>query len=168
MKSSITALLLALSLLGVSALAAEKPAGKTVTPGVIAANAADFVAKLPAKVFVLITTKDAKEEMMRSLQSLGPTPNTEFFVLPAEATRPKPTRQAAPEYPSGAGQGQALIMALISPTGEITAVHCLAGSQPDFALSAVQAVAKWRFKPGKLKDAAVPVLFTQHVAFNIN
>lgn len=167
MKAPFSTLLLTIALIGGSALAAEKPQGKPTTTSAIAASTTDFIAKLPAKVFVLITTKDAKEKMMRSLQSLGPTPNTEFFVLPAEATRPTPTRQVSPEFPRGAGQGQALIMALISPTGEITAVHCLAANQPAFAVSAAQAVAKWKFKPGTLKNAAVPVLFTQLIEFNI-
>ena len=150
------------------ALAAAKSADKTASASsVIASNAADFVARLPAKVFILGSTKEANETTAQGIESLGPTPNTEFLILPAQATRPTPTRQDPPDYPRDAGPGQALIMALISPTGEVTAVHCLAASHPDFARSAAQAAAKWKFKPGKVKDAAVPVLFTQLMEFNI-
>lgn len=58
-------------------------------------------------------------------------------------------------------------MGLIAPTGEVTAVYSLAASHPAFATSAAKAVAQWRFKPAKLKDTAVPVVFVQLIEFNI-
>ncbi|MDI1249853.1 MAG: energy transducer TonB [Lacunisphaera sp.] len=164
-KLFVTALLAQLALTG-PARCDSKPEKAVAAQNVIAQNAADFVAKLPPTVFVLVSSKNEKEEKMKELGLLGPTPNTEFFVLPPEAVKPKITRQGPPDYPRGAGPGKARIMALISASGEVTAVCCLAASQPVFAGSAARSVAGWKFQPAKLKDAPVPVLFTQLIEFN--
>jgi outer membrane biosynthesis protein TonB len=156
-----------LFILGYTVAASKSAEPAANASSVIVSNAADFVAKLPARVFVLVPNKTADEATTRGIESLGPTPNTEFFVLPKESTRPKAIRQGPPVYPREAGQGKVLIMALIAPTGEVTAVYALAASHPAFATSAAKAVAQWKFKPAKLKDTAVPVIFVQLIEFNM-
>jgi len=156
-----------LSILG-CALADAKPEGPPAhASGVVVPNVADFVARLPARVFVLVSNKTADEATTRGIESLGPTPNTEFFILPKESSRPTPIRQGAPVYPREAGQGKALIMGLIDPTGKVSAVYSLAASHPAFGINAAKAVSQWKFKPAKLKDTAVSVVFVQLIEFNM-
>lgn len=168
MRKLIAVLILSqISILGFAVAASKSTAPSDHGSGVIVSNAADFVAKLPARVFVLVSSKAADEATTRGIESLGPTPNTEFFILPKESSKPTPVRQGAPDYPRESGQGKALIMGLISPTGEITAVYPLAASHPAFGTSAAKAVSQWKFKPAKLKDTAVAVVFVQLIEFNI-
>jgi hypothetical protein len=86
-------------------------------------DAAGFVAKLPPKVFLLVTREHDRETLSIAIRALGATPGTEFFVLPKEATRPRATRQEPPIFPGSKSPGQAWIMALIDSSGRVTAAH---------------------------------------------
>ena len=149
-----------------AAVFAESGNKPAVPTSVIAPNAADFAARLPAKVYIMIGTADANEATARGIEGLGRTPGTEFLLLPKDAIPPKAVRQSAPEYPRYAGQGQARVLGLISTSGEVVAVYCLSATHPAFGSAAAEAVGHWKYKPAKLNGTAIPVIFTQLMEFS--
>ncbi len=165
MKNHLIRLALGVALLSAPALLAADTANPLAPASEIAATPAEFVAKLPPKVFVYIAHQSAHEPTGRGIVSLGPTPHTEFFNLPLEASAPTGVRRNPPVFPRELPSGSARIMALIAPSGAVTAVYCLEATHPDIGSHAARAVAKWRFRPAKLAKEAVPVVFTQLIEF---
>jgi TonB family protein len=78
-------------------------------------------------------------------------------------------KQPAPEYPyslrlSG-NKGEVMVDFIIDPQGDVVKANVTKSSHPDFEAPAVEAVLKWKFKPG-MKDGhpvfvhmAVPIYF---------
>jgi hypothetical protein len=164
MKNSFTRLAVGVALLSAPALMAAD-ANALAPASEIAATAAEFVTKLPPKVFVYISHQSAHEATGRGIASLGPTPHTEFFNLPLEASAPTGVRRNPPVFPRELPSGSARIMALIAPSGAVTAVYCLETTHLEIGDHAARAVAKWRFRPAKIAKDAVPVVFTQLIEF---
>jgi hypothetical protein len=164
MKNSLIRLAVGVAMLSAPALMAEE-ASVLAPASEIAATAAEFAAKLPPKVFVYISHQSEHAATGRGIESLGATPNTEFFNLPLEASAPSGVRRNPPVFPRELASGSARIMALIAPSGAVTAVYCLETTHPEIGSHAARAVAKWRFRPAKLAKEAVPVVFTQLIEF---
>jgi len=162
MKPIPTWLVASLTALLAPALAAAAETDNAFAPATeIAATPAEFAAKLPAKVFVYVAHQSEHEATGRAIESLGTTANTEFYNLPLEASAPVGVRRDPPTFPREITSGSARIMALISPSGAVTAVYCLEATHPEVGSRAARAVSKWRYRPSKLNKAAVPVVFTQ-------
>jgi TonB family protein len=78
-------------------------------------------------------------------------------IVPADRVDriPVVTSQAAPEYPyslrlSG-NKGEVVVDFIVDPNGDVVRADVSQSSHPDFEAPAVEAVLKWKFKPG-LKD----------------
>jgi TonB family protein len=86
--------------------------------------------------------------------------------------RPKVVSQAAPEFPfelaRSGYRGEVLVDFIVDKEGNVVRAGVLKSTHPDFEAPAVEAVLKWKFKPG-IKDGhpvyvhmAVPVVFESH------
>ena len=164
MKNPLIRLIVGAAIIAAPALmAAEADALAPTTE--IAATAAEFVAKLPPKVFVYASDQAAHAAVGRGIESLGPTPGTEFFILPVEAKAPVGSRRDAPLFLRETASGSTWILALIAPSGAVTAVYCLEATHPDLGAQAARAIAKWKYRPARVDKNAVPVIFAQRVDY---
>jgi protein TonB len=83
---------------------------------------------------------------------------------------PVPKYQARPQYPfemRRAGiAGEVLVDFLVDTNGDVQNAYAVRSSQREFEASAVQAVSKWKFKPGRkggrdvITHMQVPIVFT--------
>jgi periplasmic protein TonB len=84
--------------------------------------------------------------------------------------QPQPRFQARPQYPfemRRAGiAGEVVVEFLVDTNGDVQDAHAVRSSQREFESAAVQAVSKWKFKPGRkggrevLTRMQVPIVFT--------
>lgn len=65
-------------------------------------------------------------------------------------------------------QGIVVLEAIIDRNGQVTDVRVLKGLPMGLSESAMEAVRKWRFKPGNLNGRPVPVIFNLTVNFRFN
>lgn len=86
--------------------------------------------------------------------------------------QPVPRVQQAPNYPfemRRAGiSGQVTLEFIVSSSGDVIAVQVVNSSQREFELPAMQAVQKWKFKPGRKGGRAVNTRVQQILTFNLN
>jgi len=84
---------------------------------------------------------------------------------------PSPRLQAKPVYPfemRRAGiTGQVTVGFIVDSQGNVREAYALKSSHREFEQAAVQAVAKWRFKPGKKGGRAVNTRMAVPIVFNI-
>lgn len=77
-----------------------------------------------------------------------------------------------PVYPyemSRAGvTGNVTVEFIINTSGDVTQAQVIRSSHREFEASAVQAVLKWKFKPGKKGGRVVNVRASQTIEFNLN
>ena len=67
---------------------------------------------------------------------------------------PKPLKRVAPEYPQSlrreGKQGYAIVVFVVDKKGQVPIAEVEFASHPEFASSALAAVSKWRFEPGRV------------------
>lgn len=68
--------------------------------------------------------------------------------------------------PVANAQGTVLLVAVIDPAGTPINMQVRRGLTPDLNVLAIQAVEKWRFRPGRKGGKAVPVVATLEVRFH--
>lgn len=85
---------------------------------------------------------------------------------------PVPTVQVRPQYPfemRRAGiSGQAVVDFIVDTTGVVRNAYAASSTQREFEAAAVQAVAKWRFRPGKKGGRAVNTHMQVPIVFTLN
>lgn len=64
--------------------------------------------------------------------------------------------------------GQVTVEFIVDSNGNVVAVQVINSSQREFELPAVQAVQKWKFKPGRKGGRAVNTRVQQVITFNLN
>jgi len=64
--------------------------------------------------------------------------------------------------------GQVTVEFIVDSNGNVVAVQVVNSSQREFELPAVQAVQKWKFKPGRKGGRAVNTRVQQVITFNLN
>ena len=80
--------------------------------------------------------------------------------------------QARPQYPyamrrSGIS-GWAVIDFIVDTNGDVQNAFAIRSSNREFEAAAVQAVSKWRFKPGQKDGRAVPTHMQVPIVFTLN
>jgi hypothetical protein len=87
---------------------------------------------------------------------------SQIFVLPDDAAEPVLKSSIPHSYPPGLNitrePKKADFLMLIGADGSVKCLYCYNNNDRLFALAAAKAVLKWRYKPAKIKDTAVPVL----------
>jgi periplasmic protein TonB len=86
--------------------------------------------------------------------------------------QPVPTVQGQPQFPfemRRAGiSGQVVVDFIVTIDGSVRNAFAFSSTQREFEQSAVTAVAKWRFRPGKRQGHAVNVHMQVPIVFSLN
>ena len=84
---------------------------------------------------------------------------------------PVPVKTPPPRYPDALKRegvsGVVAVTIVIDETGAVSSTAIAKSSHPDFERPALDAVAKWKFKPGKKDGAAVKVRVTLPLRFSV-
>jgi len=84
---------------------------------------------------------------------------------------PVPVKTPPPRYPDSLRRegvsGMVAVTIVIDEAGAVSSTAVSKSSHPDFERPALDAVAKWKFKPGKKDGAAVKVRVTLPLRFNV-
>jgi protein TonB len=95
----------------------------------------------------------------------------DLFDLKNLDQQPSPRFQAKPVYPfemRRAGiTGQVVVAFIVDSRGNVREAYSLKSSHREFEQAAVQAVSKWRFRPGKKGGRAVNTRMNVPIVFNI-
>src|SRR4051812_9269998 len=85
---------------------------------------------------------------------------------------PVPKFQARPQYPfemRRAGiSGEVVVDFIVDTNGDVQNAFALRSSQREFEAAAVQAVSKWKFKPGRKGGRDVPTHMQVPIVFTLN
>jgi len=96
----------------------------------------------------------------------------ELFDINQLDQRPVLRVPVQPSYPyemSRAGiNGNVTVEFIISSNGDVTQAQVIKSSHREFEVPAIQAVLKWKFKPGKRGGRAVNVRASQLIEFNLD
>ncbi len=80
-----------------------------------------------------------------------------------------PVQPAYPYEMSRAGiNGNVVVEFIISSNGDVTQAQIIRSSNREFEVPAMQAVLKWKFKPGRKSGRAVNVRASQLIEFNLD
>ena len=95
----------------------------------------------------------------------------EFVLVKDATTAPEAKKQDAPSYPAKmreAGiEGAVQIAYIVNTKGRTEEVQVVKATDASFGEACVEAVSKWRFKPGKKDGKAVRVLVVQPMYFSL-
>ena len=85
---------------------------------------------------------------------------------------PVPILQTRPQYPFEMRRdgisGQVVVDFIVDTTGTVRNAYAASSSQHEFEASAVEAVSKWRFRPGKKGGRAVNTHMQVPIVFTLN
>jgi TonB family protein len=86
--------------------------------------------------------------------------------------QPVPVSQARPVYPYDMKKqrysGEVVVEFILDSAGVVHDAHVLSSSRKDFEKSAVEAVSKWRFRPGRKGGAPVNVRMQIPIVYSLN
>lgn len=84
---------------------------------------------------------------------------------------PSPSKTVKPEYPRDLKrdgvEGIVAVAIVIDETGSVVSAKVSKSSNPGFDQAALDAISKWKFKPGKKEGKAVKVRVTIPFRFNL-
>jgi len=96
----------------------------------------------------------------------------EIFDISKLDQIPQPTVQVRPQYPfemRRAGiSGQVLVDFIVDTNGDVRNAYAASSTQREFESAAVQAVSKWRFRPGKRGGRTVNTHMQVPIVFSLN
>jgi protein TonB len=85
---------------------------------------------------------------------------------------PVPKFQARPQYPFDMRRagiaGEVVVDFIVDTNGDVQNAYALRSSQREFEAAAVQAVSKWKFKPGRKGGRDVPTHMQVPIVFTLN
>lgn len=96
----------------------------------------------------------------------------EIFDIKNLDQRPEPRFQAKPTYPfemRRAGiAGEVVVEFIVDTSGDVRNAFAARSTQREFESAAVQAVSKWKFKPGRKGGRAVATRMQVPIVFSLN
>jgi protein TonB len=88
---------------------------------------------------------------------------------PADLTGPVPVRKVDPKYPASLitakVEGEVVLYAVIRRDGTVDSIQLVRGLEPELDNNAMEALARWRFRPAERKGAAVELEAIIHIPF---
>lgn len=98
--------------------------------------------------------------------------NIEIFDISKLDQIPQAKAQVQPQYPfemRRAGiSGEVLVEFIVDANGDVRNAFAVRSSQREFEANAIQAVSKWKFRPGKKGGRTVNTRMQQLIAFNLH
>lgn len=95
----------------------------------------------------------------------------DLFDLASLDQQPQPRIQAKPQYPfemRRAGiTGEVLVAFIVDSNGDVQQAYAVRSSQREFEQAAINAVSKWKFKPGRKGGRAVNTKMNVPIVFSI-
>ncbi len=170
------------SLLVIPALATdqapvEKPAAKKTKQQLLNEFEAaildpkSFADSLPERI-VVNSQPEVKNEMLAALLQIKPHSKTQFLSFPKEQQPASVRANASVAYPRGLKldgiEGEAILLLLINPDGDVANLFVAKSTHRDFAMAAALSLTRWKFKPARIEQIPVPVLFLLPVRFSLN
>ncbi len=96
----------------------------------------------------------------------------EVFDVAQLDQQPQPRFRAQPQYPFDMKRqgitGEVLVEFIVDINGDVRNAYAVRSSQREFEASAVQAVSKWKFRPGKRGGRVVNTRVQQPISFTLN
>jgi TonB family protein len=87
-----------------------------------------------------------------------------------ELSGPVPIEKADPEYPPDMIHehvtGEVVLYAIIRKDGSVDSIQVVRGLEPELDRNAIQALAQWKFRPGRRGGVAVDLEAVVHIPFN--
>ncbi len=100
---------------------------------------------------------------MRHLDD-GPAPSTEL-------TGPVPLRKVDPKYPNSMidarVEGEVVLYAVIRRDGTVDSIQLVRGIEPELDQNAMDALARWKFRPAERRGAPVELEAIVHIPFRL-
>jgi protein TonB len=86
-----------------------------------------------------------------------------------DLTGPVPLRKVDPKYPpllaSAKVEGEVVLYAVIRRDGSVDSIQLVRGIEPELDTNAMEALARWRFRPAERKGAPVELEAIVHIPF---
>ncbi|MCR6656058.1 MAG: TonB family protein [Opitutus sp.] len=96
----------------------------------------------------------------------------EVFDISQLDQQPQPRFRAQPQYPFDMKRqgitGEVLVEFIVDTNGDVRNAYAVRSTQREFEASAVQAVSKWKFRPGKRGGRVVNTRVQQPISFTLN
>jgi protein TonB len=90
-------------------------------------------------------------------------------VTDSGLTGPVPLRKVDPRYPpalfAARVEGEVVLYAVIRKDGSVDSIQLVKGVEPQLDLNAMEALARWRFRPAQRKGVAVELEAIVHIPF---
>lgn len=106
-----------------------------------------------------------------AVASLPLTAQADDTIYTKVDENPVPVKTPPPRYPDSLKRegvsGVVAVTIVIDEAGLVTSTSVSKSSHPDFERPALEAVAKWKFKPAKKDGAAVKVKVTLPLRFSV-
>ena len=150
---------------------AREAASKTTPPAIArttptAAPAAPDKPELRPKPPLIIAASVPRIETASVVQGMR------VFDISELDQTPVARFQARPQYPYEMRRqkigGEAVVDFIIDTNGEVVNAYAIRSSRVEFEAAAVQAVSKWRFKPGRKGGRDVPTHMQVPIVFTLN
>ncbi len=88
---------------------------------------------------------------------------------PRDLTGPVPLRKVDPKYPptliSAKVEGEVVLYAVIRRDGSVDSIQLVKGIEPQLDINAMEALARWRFRPAERQGAPVELEAIVHIPF---
>jgi protein TonB len=95
-----------------------------------------------------------------------------IFSLAELDNRPVPTSQSAPVHPrsmlKAKVEGMVVLLFVVNESGRIEDPRIETSSHPDFEKPALDAIKRWKFKPGQKDGKPVATYIRQPIRFSIS
>jgi len=92
------------------------------------------------------------------------------FRPKGELSGPVPVEKADPQYPPNMIRehvaGEVVLYAIIRKDGSVDSIQIVRGLEPQLDHNAIEALAQWKFRPGRRAGVPVDLEAVVHVPFN--
>lgn len=166
----------------------EEPEVPTEAPSDVQATVVEFAPPMQADVPSTVSV-DSFVQVLQPPPPEGAKPNPGALTIPANRVgaggtkltnvfnladldqKPQEKYKANPQYPfemRRAGiEGEVLVGFIVNSNGDTQDVYSIRSTQREFEASAIAAVQKWKFRPGKKGGKAVNTRMQVPIVFNI-
>jgi protein TonB len=116
--------------------------------------------------------KTAQMHIVPEVRNPGAVGRVKVFDVSMLDQTPVPRFQARPQYPfemrRNGTTGEVVVDFIVDTQGQVQGAYALRSTHREFESAAVQAVSKWRFRPGRKDGRDVPTHMQVPIVFSLN